>query len=338
MKDDRIEWIDFSKGVAITLVIIGHCFSQGNNLILTLIYGFHVPYFFVISGYLYGRKSESKRKFSVKNCARKLLVPYFVYDSLFALFVAALNHPSGFTHTVLNKLMCVVGLRGVSSVWFLPCMALVNIVFLKMYKRNSLLTYVCSFILLFVGIYAGVPDNINPWFSGELVALWRGFVGIAFFALGFCYGTRKPFIEKRKTLSIIVVLGGYGFLTLTNGVVSLANLEFNNGLLYFLNSILGSWILVQIAVVVTEKWKKNYLVEIITFVGKQSLFILCTHGFVIEVLRLVDYKVFGSLLQKLGIGEGIVFGIIISVCELVWLKINGRLKKKINTVVITNVE
>lgn len=47
----RIIWIDWAKAILIYLMVVGHCLPvkwQG-----TLIYAFHMPAFFVISGYLY---------------------------------------------------------------------------------------------------------------------------------------------------------------------------------------------------------------------------------------------------------------------------------------------
>lgn len=45
----RLEWVDIAKGIAIILMVIGH---EVNNLnIHTLIFSFHMPLFFILSGY-----------------------------------------------------------------------------------------------------------------------------------------------------------------------------------------------------------------------------------------------------------------------------------------------
>lgn len=44
----RIEWIDTIKGVGIILVLIGHCNIPNIN---QYIYLFHMPLFYIISGY-----------------------------------------------------------------------------------------------------------------------------------------------------------------------------------------------------------------------------------------------------------------------------------------------
>ena len=69
----RIQWIDIAKGIGIILVIIGHVSINAN--INDFIYSFHMPLFFIISGFLY----KPKKNF-VKNKVRSILIPYFVFS------------------------------------------------------------------------------------------------------------------------------------------------------------------------------------------------------------------------------------------------------------------
>lgn len=47
----RIEYLDYAKGIGIILVVLGHILIKGN--IKIYIYSFHMPLFFIISGYLF---------------------------------------------------------------------------------------------------------------------------------------------------------------------------------------------------------------------------------------------------------------------------------------------
>ena len=47
----RIIWIDWAKTILIYLMVVGHCLPAPWES--TLIYAFHMPAFFIISGYLY---------------------------------------------------------------------------------------------------------------------------------------------------------------------------------------------------------------------------------------------------------------------------------------------
>lgn len=50
----RIDWIDTAKGIGIIAVIIGHFHVP--DLTMRLIYSWHMPLFFIISGILYTDK------------------------------------------------------------------------------------------------------------------------------------------------------------------------------------------------------------------------------------------------------------------------------------------
>ena len=49
MERERNLGIDVARGIAIILMVIGHCYSNG-NIMLQWIYSFHMPFFFLISG------------------------------------------------------------------------------------------------------------------------------------------------------------------------------------------------------------------------------------------------------------------------------------------------
>ena len=68
---NRIVYIDIIKGIAIILVIMGHVLSDP-SLLRNAIYTFHMPLFFIISGYFLKFKSEN----AFRKNFRSLLVPY----------------------------------------------------------------------------------------------------------------------------------------------------------------------------------------------------------------------------------------------------------------------
>ena len=83
--------LDFAKGIAIILVIIGHCvqFGSGNeycsnefyltNFLFKFIYSFHMPLFMLISGYLflYSIKKYSTKEI-IKRKLKSLLIQLFI--------------------------------------------------------------------------------------------------------------------------------------------------------------------------------------------------------------------------------------------------------------------
>lgn len=53
---ERETYIDIAKGIGIILVVIGHLHGI-NHIIHDFFYLFHMPLFFIISGYLYNHKT-----------------------------------------------------------------------------------------------------------------------------------------------------------------------------------------------------------------------------------------------------------------------------------------
>jgi len=49
---NRIIWIDWAKSLCMVLVVFGHCHFQ-DHLLSHIIYSFHIPLFFFLSGLLF---------------------------------------------------------------------------------------------------------------------------------------------------------------------------------------------------------------------------------------------------------------------------------------------
>ncbi len=111
-KNDRIEWIDYTKAFACLLVVIGHLlmslrsidnYSTVTEFIIWFIYLFHMPLFMCMSGMLYHKRTQIKtvkeyKKFELKKTIN-LLVPYITFYSitmaLNMLFSSSVNTPKG---------------------------------------------------------------------------------------------------------------------------------------------------------------------------------------------------------------------------------------------------
>lgn len=77
MNGNRIIWVDYSKAILITLVVLAHSPSLPSS-VDALIVGFHMPAFFIISGYLH--KVPSNVINGVKRNMQRLLVPAVLFS------------------------------------------------------------------------------------------------------------------------------------------------------------------------------------------------------------------------------------------------------------------
>lgn len=56
----RIVFVDVAKGIGILLVIIGHVVPYGDNYLSRFIFGFHMPLFFILSGFTFDFKKYAE--------------------------------------------------------------------------------------------------------------------------------------------------------------------------------------------------------------------------------------------------------------------------------------
>ena len=69
--NERVRYFDIAKGIAILCIIAGH---MGNGIINNFVFTFHVPIFFLISGYFL-KNNTSLKEFALKKY-KQLIRPY----------------------------------------------------------------------------------------------------------------------------------------------------------------------------------------------------------------------------------------------------------------------
>ena len=128
----RIGWVDYTKLFACILVVLGHFFQSmtmsdilpNNNLyewFNTTIYYFHVPLFFICSGFLYQQFSKINSFDSWRsNIFKKLLalgIPYFVFSTITWVLKTVF---SGSVNTDLNAgLLKTLFVQPIAPYWYL---------------------------------------------------------------------------------------------------------------------------------------------------------------------------------------------------------------------------
>ena len=164
-KVTRNSFLDLAKGVLILLVLIGHAIqyasgeaylsqmSYYNNWTFKLIYGFHMPLFMVISGYLFYYSIESKKSMEIIwGRLRSLVVPIFAFAFLVWLFQF---HPEfSFLDQIRNYLSCAR-----YTLWFLWALLYCSMGLLLVHLLAKDNVIVCIVLILFSYL---TPDK---WFS-----------------------------------------------------------------------------------------------------------------------------------------------------------------------------
>ena len=85
----RLDYLDIAKGIGILLVIIVHCQMGRIGCIHSIIYSFHMPLFFFLSGVCFSNKytfwALAKKRF------RQMILPTFWFSLISILVVDGLD-------------------------------------------------------------------------------------------------------------------------------------------------------------------------------------------------------------------------------------------------------
>lgn len=117
--DARKKWIDIMKAFLIIFVVIGHTYCEKVN---QFIFWFHMPVFFIISGYLLSAKSftvKNEKEYFLKKIKR-YLIPYFMFYFL--------NCCIQLKFSIKGIIKLLYGGQNLSGVYWFPICMLVSII------------------------------------------------------------------------------------------------------------------------------------------------------------------------------------------------------------------
>jgi fucose 4-O-acetylase-like acetyltransferase len=167
----RDAYFDNAKFLLIFLVVFGHfiqSYIDEHTLIRSLyltIYTFHMPAFIFIAGYF--AKGISDKGY-ILNLAKKLLLPYVIFQILYSLYYYYFANGSLMENNLFNPYW---------SLWFLLSMFYWNLMIIFFKKFNWKYALLIS---LSISLTIGYFDQISNYLS-----LSRTFVFFPFFLIGF---------------------------------------------------------------------------------------------------------------------------------------------------------
>lgn len=167
---ERVDWVDTLKFIGILAVILGHINFPLNGFIYT----WHMPLFFMISGFFIKFDTLFK-DFVVKNFKR-LMIPYFIF-SIIGLFMEIIKryllHREALDYAhELKGIFLDMDFAGLCDtyafvLWFLPALFFARVfLFLIKNKIPSLLLQSLLVVLLFMGSFCidlpfGLDNALN---------------------------------------------------------------------------------------------------------------------------------------------------------------------------------
>lgn len=276
-KKERIVLIDLLKGFGILLMVVGHvAFSENLN---HYIYTFHMPLFFLVSGFVSKPVSSSFGGY-VKKLARQLLIPFGFFGLSFGMLFYVAVGSTTLGHLAMNFLAPnVVPFDWCGAVWFLMSLFVVKVLFGALQKwlpRAGFHTV--SILIGAAGMAVSLLEIKLPLtLDTSLVAYLIHWIG---------YTSREWIGRNREKIhgcryGILVVCLLLTPLVFLNAPVNMRENRYGNFLLFFVNmlSTLSLW-----AVVLHELSGLHW------FRGVQKgLQFLCDHS--------ISYMVFNQFLM-----------------------------------------
>ena len=345
----RLKYIDWCKGVGIIFILIGHIdaglLNTSESFVAPLLRwgnSFKIIIFYVLSGYLFSYKNSryiSGKDYFLKRI-KQLGYPYLLYsvpailiESMYGIYK---GEPLG--TAVLTNFIDFVTLRGISTLWFLPCLFIAEILFCfintQKYKCKTLsaISIIIVSVLIFNRSDVIKHNVLAMVFNNIGMVIEKGIFAFSIFSLSYYL---SKYILKLPGL----ILAGGGIVSIMlsqfNNYIDLNNLKYGElpGLFIF-TGLLATYSFMYIFKCLEEK---KFRLAYLNFMGINSLFIMCTHLplYITQVLCLILRKVYDLVIVPYEF-QVFVAIIALSVVEYFLLKVWIYLKEIIKTTCIYN--
>ena len=287
---ERNVWVDYAKAIGIILVVYGHVArgvfnaglpmdEAGFVLVDSIIYSFHMPLFFFLSGlFFFDSLQKRGRGGLIINKIDTIAYPFIVWSLLQGLFEVALSNYTNGQVTLVEVFSLLWMPR--AQFWFLYALFLVFVVCTFLYAkadRRFFLPFVVLFGVLFVFQQDLTINNMTRFILGNTV----------FFALGVWFNEVKAFFLAR-----------YSSLTLVFGAMFIAG-QYLFHVTFGMNYTDGGLPVLALAtvsiffMVALSMWLGQYRVDWLLFIGASSMTIYLMHILAGSGVRVILSKFMG---------------------------------------------
>ena len=337
---NRYEFIDIAKGIGILMVVWAHILLVGVSH--SVIYAFHMPLFFFISGLLFNKEKYISLRHFIKQRAKRLFVPYVLYSiitwSIWACFRYIRNDDVDSYLMPLLQTFIAQGSGAFivhnSALWFIPCLFAVEVLYFLFSKFNEWIALALSFVTAIVGC---VLTNV---YGDDYLFLLPWNLDAAFFALPFYsvanairrnVGLQRlmEMVTGYKICSLFLTLGLCAILLLlvvNYSVCSMGSSSYNCPMfIFFVRAFVGCFAMILFSILVSLLLSKIRLYKVLKWFGRNSLDVMCLHipikGFVIVIVTYFWYV-------SIDVQESILYsGISFIITILVMVPIIGGINK-----------
>jgi fucose 4-O-acetylase-like acetyltransferase len=311
----RQVWVDMAKTLALILVVVGH--PVGPAVYTKYIYWFHMPVFFLLSGYLCNLPDGwSSLRSWLSRRSRQVLVPYCAYLVLVTLvryvYVYRYLHflDASFVLKDLRDVLLGGRAPGVyyTVFWFFTCLFAAQVLF-------ALINLVCkdSRLVMVAVAVAYLLAHIESWLmiSHPPLVPWNldvALIAVVYYAIGYFCKKLLADISLRVTLAAVtlsVLLIAVDYRGLMNYVLNLKYVVYQHLLLDLLIPMVMAVALLGMSQVLA----RSRLRRAVTLMGNVALPVVYLHVPINTVLLVEYHYRYGNVVAAL---IGLVTPIILS--------------------------
>ncbi len=287
----RVDWIDAVKGLAIILVVIGHvitrtCYNEWDRIVRFVIYSFHMPLFFLLSGLTF-KVGDMRMEEFIINKSRRLLLPAVIFSLISIPFYFGYKAISNdfsneflktYTRSIIEKLLDTIMMTSrsaFSGYWFLPVLfscEIIFFVFIKYIKKESVIVVL---VILLVTLNRGL-------FLKEIylpLGIREALLALPFIFSGFKLKDTIARVNVHPGIiwALFIVLISHGVFT-DQQLSGMYCSDVGNILWFYLTGFLGSFVITS--TVSSDNTLSSS--KLLKYLGRNSLYIFGFHYFFLD--------------------------------------------------------
>ena len=287
----RIMYLDIARGIAIISVIIGHYIQLVSLQYVNVIYCFHMPLFFLISGTFIKKNVSVDKLFEKKS--KQLLRPYLLVSTIWALGVAGKNFLQDGTEACIEQFLksChaifIGGGQSIRMLWFLLALFWGSIFTqIVLFITKKKIQFVAVLLISVIG-YLSSSIVVVPW------NIQQGMVATSYLYIGYILknGNWIERIYKNKKYAAIlsVVSVAIWVIVARNSLMEMWCNRFKYGFIDWGAAILVSYIIMLFALFLSNS-NVNSIKKLAAWFGINSMYLFSVHY--------LDYRWFGFIVLK----------------------------------------
>lgn len=310
--------MDIAKGIGILMVVWAHILLTGWSH--KMIYAFHMPLFFFLSGMLFKKEKYSSFGTFFVRRAKRLLLPYVIYSVATWAFWAAFRYirhdeVSSYFMPLLQTFIAQGSgafFRHNSALWFIPCLFLVEILYFLISKLGRPWCLLTCFIFAVLSFIFGHIWGNDYWF----LLPWNAdaaLIALPFYCVGNLLinkiGHERIIgnVLNNKIAYFITLLCATALLfwsSMAFGECSMGSSSYQcYGWIFILRAFLGCFWLVLLAIFIGYTQIINKVVSIpisyLKWAGVKSLDIMCLHIPLKGICMIVVARILNSTVENI---------------------------------------